>query len=106
MTLADFQTTDGLFTIAPFDHRGSLAKSLHLDLQDSAARAKFLELKKLFMSELSPHVSAVLTDPDIGIETLELKFAKTGLFLSLEESGYGDDPNSMTRLKPNWGIDG
>lgn len=105
MTLADFQTTDGFFTIAPFDHRASLAESLHLNLEDNSDKQLFLELKQLFMSELSPHVSAVLTDPDIGIQTIDQKAPGCGLFLSLEESGYSGDHDALTSLKPNWGID-
>ena len=106
MTLSDFQTKDGLFTIAPFDHRGSLATSLHLDLQREEDQSVFLRLKHLFMKTLSPHVSAVLTDPTVGIKTLEDKAPGCGLFLSLEESGYSGDHDSMTLLKENWGIDG
>lgn len=105
MTLSDFQTEDGLFTIAPFDHRGSLAKSLQLDLSKKENQDLFLKLKHLFMQTLSPHVSAVLTDPEYGIKTLEDKFPTTGLFLSLEKSGYSDDHEQMTEIYPNWGID-
>lgn len=106
MNLSDFQTSDGLFTIAPFDHRGSLAKSLNLDLKDEKTKQIFLNLKTLFMKILSPHVSAVLTDPEYGLQTLGEKAPDTGLFLSLEKSGYTDDHESMTELYPNWGIDG
>lgn len=106
MTLSDFQTSDGLFTIAPFDHRGSLAKSLRLDLKDEKSQALFLKLKHLFMKTLSPHVSAVLTDPEYGIKTLKDKADSAGLFLSLEKSGYTDDHENMTELYPNWGIEG
>jgi tagatose-1,6-bisphosphate aldolase len=106
MTLSDFQTEDGLFTIAPFDHRGSLATSLKLDLKNEVDQETFLYLKHLFMKTLSPYVSAVLTDPDSGLKTLDDKSSDCGLFLSLEESGYTADHDSMTVLKENWGIDG
>ncbi len=106
MTLSDFQTADGFFTIAPFDHRGSLASSLKLDLTKEQDQAKFLFLKQLFIKVFSPHTSAVLTDPDYGIQTLDLKAPNCGLFLSLEESGYTGDHEAMTTLKPNWGVDG
>lgn len=106
MTLSQFQTQDGLFEIAPFDHRSSLATSLALDLSKADDQKTFLHLKHLFMKTLSPHVSAVLTDPEYGIKTLKDKAVKCGLFLSLEASGYGDDRNAPTTLLPNWGIDG
>ncbi|PWU23600.1 hypothetical protein C5B42_02445 [Candidatus Cerribacteria bacterium 'Amazon FNV 2010 28 9'] len=105
MTLQAFQTPDGFLTIAPFDHRNSLAEKFHFNIQNPDDFALFLELKKLFMSQLSPYVSSVLTDPDIGIETIALKASKTGLFLSLEESSYDSDHDAMTILKENWGID-
>lgn len=106
MLLSDFQTPQGFFTIAPFDHRASLAESLHLDLKTSADQEKFLALKKLFISIFSPHVSAVLTDPEYGIKTLSEKKGTCGVFLSLEESGYSGDHDAMTTLRPYWGVDG
>lgn len=107
MKLADVQTPDGFITIAPFDHRTSLAKSLSLDLHQEEDKKKFIELKALFMQILSPHVSAVLTDPEFGIETERYKDSDCGLFYSLEQSGYGDEgPEAMTELLPDWGIDG
>jgi sulfofructosephosphate aldolase len=106
MTLADFSTPEGFFSIAPFDHRASLAESLHLDLTVQSDREKFLELKKLFMRIFSPHVSAVLTDPEFGIKTLNDKKGTCGVFMSLEESGYSGDHDAMTTLKSDWGVDG
>ncbi len=106
MNLADFSTPDGLFSIAPFDHRASLAESMHLDLTKSEDQATFLELKKMFMHVFSPHVSAVLTDPEYGIKTLSEKQGNCGVFLSLEESGYSGDHDAMTSLKSEWGVDG
>ncbi len=105
MTLSDFQNSNGLFTIAPFDHRGSLAKSLNLDLKEKKSKELFSQLKHLFMKTLSPHVSAVLTDPEYGLETIKDKAEAAGLFLSLEKSGYSEDHEDMTELYPNWGID-
>lgn len=106
MTLADFTTPEGFFSIAPFDHRASLAESMHLDLSQPADREKFLELKKLFIRIFSPHVSAVLTDPEFGVKTLHEKKGNCGVFLSLEESGYSGDHDAMTTLKRDWGVDG
>lgn len=106
MNLTSFQTSDGWFTIAPFDHRGSLATSLKLDLSNQLDREKFLHIKHLFMRILSPHVSAVLTDPEYGIRTLDDKAAHCGLFLSLEESGYSSDKDAMTILRSDWGVAG
>lgn len=106
MQLSDFQTLQGFFTIAPFDHRASLAESLHLDLSVFADQEKFLQLKKLFISIFSPHVSAVLTDPEYGIKTLAEKKGDCGVFLSLEESGYSGDHDAMTTLRSYWGVDG
>lgn len=106
MNLTSFQTSDGWFTIAPFDHRGSLATALKLDLKTQLDREKFLHIKHLFMQILSPHVSAVLTDPEYGISTLHDKDPQCGLFLSLEESGYSSDKDAMTILRSNWGVSG
>lgn len=106
MNLTAFQTSDGWFTIAPFDHRGSLATALKLDLRTQFDREKFLHIKHLFMRILSPHVSAVLTDPEYGISTLADKEEHCGLFLSIEESGYSSNKDAMTILRSNWGVAG
>lgn len=106
MQLSDFMTSDGLLTIAPFDHRSSLATSLKLDLMNDANKESFAHLKRLFMQTLSPVVSAVLTDPEFGPSTVSLKAPSTQVFFSLEESGYSGDHDAMTTLKANWGIDG
>jgi len=106
MTLAYFQTPEGLFAIAPFDHRASLASTLHLDLKKWEDQQTFIALKKLFIQIFSPHVSAVLTDPEYGIKTLSEKSPDCGLFLSLEESEYSSDHDAMTVLKSDWGVDG
>lgn len=106
MQLSDFKTANGLLTIAPFDHRGSLAESLHLDLSQEHDRTTFLFLKTAFMKLFSPHVSAVLTDPEFGPQTLSSKAPACRVFLSLERSGYTGNHDAMTELLPDWGIDG
>lgn len=105
MTLSDFQTPDGWITIAPFDHRGSLLTALQLDVSREEDRKKFQELKRLFMKVLSPHVSAVLTDPEYGLSTLSEKAVDCNVFLSLEASGYTGSYEEMTQLLPDWGIE-
>lgn len=106
MTLSDFQTQEGFFAIAPFDHRGSLARSLKFDLSNSDDVERFISLKSLFMRTLSSHVSAVLTDPEYGLASLRDKAEGTGLFLSLEASSYDSNPDEMTTLLPHFGIQG
>ncbi|HSW89426.1 MAG TPA: hypothetical protein VLH19_00975 [Patescibacteria group bacterium] len=105
MILKDFQTKEGFYAIAPFDHRGSLVESLHMDLKNPSDLEKFITLKRMFMEVLSPHVSAVLTDPEYGIKTLDAKAATCALFLSLEASSYGGVQEAPIEFLPNWGVD-
>src|SRR6202790_2272189 len=82
---------DGIIAAAAMDQRGSLQKSL--------AAAKGVDPKTItweMMSEfktavtriLTPHASAILLDPEYGLEAAKARSSNAGLLLAYEESGY------------------
>src|SRR5580658_3186175 len=82
---------DGIIAAAAMDQRGSLQKSL--------ATAKGVDQKTItwdMMSEfktavtriLTPHASAILLDPEYGLEAAKARSSNAGLLLAYEESGY------------------
>lgn len=105
MTLSSIQTASGMFTIAPFDHRGSLATSLGLDLTTAVGKKTLTQLKILFMQNFSPYCSGVLVDPEYGFPAIEYKADTCGLILTLESSGYNDEKTDVPVLMPNWGVE-
>ncbi len=105
-TLKSIQTEKGNFTIAPFDHRSSLAQLVGADLNTPAGQAALTQLKIIFMQVFSPICSGVLVDPQYGFPSIAYKAPNAGLILTLEASGYGDDKAPVPTLMSNWGVAG
>src|SRR5712691_5488205 len=107
----------GVIAAAAMDQRGSLQKSI--------ASAKGIDKKQVtdeMMSEfktavvkvLTPHASAILLDPEYGLDAAKARSANAGLLLAYEESGYDNTkPGRLPDLLPHvsakrivdWGAD-
>src|SRR5436190_13619748 len=96
---------DGIIAAAAMDQRGSLQKSL--------ASAKGVDAKQItwdMMSEfktavtriLTPHASAILLDPEYGLDAAKVRASNAGLLLAYEESGYDNTkPGRLPDLLPH-----
>src|ERR1700729_283017 len=96
---------DGIIAAAAMDQRGSLQKSL--------ASAKGVDPKAItwdMMSEfktavtriLTPHASAILLDPEYGLEAAKARSSNAGLLLAYEHSGYDNTkPGRLPDLLPH-----
>src|SRR5579862_5249033 len=107
----------GIISAAAMDQRGSLQKSI--------ASAKGVDVKAVtpeMMSEfktavtrvLTPHASAILLDPEFGLDAAKARASNAGLLLAYEESGYDNtQPGRLPDLLPHvsakrivdWGAD-
>jgi tagatose 1,6-diphosphate aldolase len=107
----------GIIAAAAMDQRGSLQKSL--------AAARGVDTKEItpeMMSEfkvavaraLTPHASAILLDPEFGLEAARARSRNAGLLLAYELSGYDNTrPGRLPDLLPHvsvkrivdWGAD-
>ena len=107
----------GVIAAAAMDQRGSLQKSL--------ATARGVDTKEItpeMMSEfkvvvtrvLTPHASAILLDPEFGLEAARARSRNAGLLLAYELSGYDNTrPGRLPDLLPHvsvkrlvdWGAD-
>lgn len=107
----------GVIAAAAMDQRGSLQKSL--------AQARGVDVKEItpeMMSEfkvmvskiLTPHASAILLDPEFGLEAAKARSSNAGLLLAYELSGYDNtQPGRLPDLLPHvsakrivdWGAD-
>lgn len=95
----------GVIAAAAMDQRGSLQKSI--------AAAKGVEAKAVtpeMMSEfkvavvrvLTPHASAILLDPEYGLEAAKARAKNAGLLLAYEASGYDNtQPGRLPDLLPH-----
>ncbi len=103
--LKKLSNKDGIIAAAAMDQRGSLQKSL--------ASAKGIDKKAItweMMSEfktavtrvLTPHASAILLDPEYGLEAAKARSSNAGLLLAYEESGYDNTkPGRLPDLLPH-----
>jgi tagatose 1,6-diphosphate aldolase len=103
--LKKLSNKDGIIAAAAMDQRGSLQKSL--------ASAKGVDTKAItwdMMSEfktavvkvLTPHASAILLDPEYGLDAAKARASNAGLLLAYEESGYDNTkPGRLPDLLPH-----
>src|SRR3974390_1023402 len=103
--LKKLSNKDGIIAAAAMDQRGSLQKSI--------ASAKGVDQKAItwdMMSEfktavtriLTPHASAILLDPEYGLDAAKARSSNAGLLLAYEESGYDNTkPGRLPDLLPH-----
>ena len=108
---------DGIIAAAAMDQRGSLQKSLAAAKGDSPKEITWdmmSEFKSAVTRILTPHATAILLDPEFGLEAAKARSAKAGLLLAYEESGYDNTkPGRLPDLLPHvsvkriadWGAD-
>jgi tagatose 1,6-diphosphate aldolase len=107
----------GIIAAAAMDQRGSLQKSL------AAARGvdsksitpdMMSEFKVVVSKVLTPHASAILLDPEFGLDAAHARSKNAGLLLAYELSGYDNtQPGRLPDLLPHvsvkrivdWGAD-
>src|SRR5579859_3310841 len=110
-------TKDGIIAAAAMDQRGSLQKSLAsakgVD-QKSITKEMLSEFKTAVVRVLTPHATAILLDPEYGLDAAKARSKNAGLLLAYEESGYDNTkPGRLPDLLPHvsvkrivdWGAD-
>jgi tagatose 1,6-diphosphate aldolase len=107
----------GVIAAAAMDQRGSLQKSLASARGvDSKAitPAMMSEFKVIVSKVLTPHASAILLDPEFGLDAAQARSKNAGLLLAYELSGYDNtQPGRLPDLLPHvsvkrivdWGAD-
>jgi tagatose 1,6-diphosphate aldolase len=106
---------DGIIAAAAMDQRGSLQKSIAKakGVEESAVTpAMMSEFKTAVVRILTPYASAILLDPEFGLEASKSRAPNAGLLLAYEESGYDNTkkgrlpdllPNVSVRQLLEWG---
>jgi len=87
------------------DQRGSLKKSLAKERGGDASDAMMREFKAAVTEVLTPHASAILLDPEWGLEASRKRSANAGLLLAYEQSGYDNTrPGRIPDLLREWSV--
>lgn len=107
----------GVIAAAAMDQRGSLQKSLAagrgVDVKEITPEV-MSEFKVAVSKVLTPHASAILLDPEFGLEAAGARSKNAGLLLAYELSGYDNTrPGRLPDLLPHvsvkrlvdWGAD-
>ena len=103
--LKALSTKDGIIAAAAMDQRGSLKKAIAsakgVDAK-SVTTEMMSEFKTAVVRVLTPHASAILLDPEYGLDAAKARAANAGLLLAYEESGYDNTkPGRLPDLLPN-----
>ncbi len=96
---------EGIIAAAAMDQRGSLRKSIASakGVDPTAVTPQMMsEFKTAVVKILTPHASAILLDPEFGLEAAKARAPNTGLLLAYEESGYDNTkPGRLPDLLPH-----
>ncbi|MBA0085633.1 MAG: tagatose 1,6-diphosphate aldolase, partial [Acidobacteria bacterium Pan2503] len=107
----------GVIAAAAMDQRGSLQKSLASarGVDSKAITSEMMaEFKSIVTRVLTPHASAILLDPEFGLDAAKARSRNAGLLLAYELSGYDNTrPGRLPDLLPHvsvkrivdWGAD-
>ena len=117
MRLKALSNERGVIAAAAMDQRGSLQKSLAagrgVDVKEISPEM-MSEFKVAVSKVLTPHASAILLDPEFGLEAARARSKNAGLLLAYELSGYDNTrPGRLPDLLPHvsvrrlveWGAD-
>lgn len=81
----------GVISAAAMDQRGSLQKSIAKakGVSDKdVTPAMMSEFKTIVTKVLTPHASAILLDPEFGLDAAKARSKNAGLLLAYEKTGY------------------
>jgi tagatose 1,6-diphosphate aldolase len=109
--------SNGVIAAAAMDQRGSLQKALAagrgVDVKDITPET-MSEFKVAVSRVLTPHASAILLDPEFGLEAAKVRSKNAGLLLAYELSGYDNTqagrlpdllPHVSAKRIVDWGAD-
>ena len=96
---------NGVIAALAIDQRGSLQKAIAKAKGAEATDAELSEFKVLVSELLTPYTSAILLDPEYGLEASKRRARDVGLLLAYEKTGY--DVTARGRLPdllPGWSV--
>ena len=94
----------GVIAAAAMDQRGSLQKTIAKERGGSADAHDLEEFKVLVTDVLCRHASAILLDPEYGLDAAKHRHGK-GLLLAYEKTGYdAQTPGRLPDLLDVWSV--
>jgi tagatose 1,6-diphosphate aldolase len=100
--------SNGVISAAAMDQRGSLQKSIAKEkgIDPKAVTPEMMsEFKVAVTRILTPYASAILLDPEFGLEAIKAKAPDAGVLLAYEQTGYDQtQPGRVPSLIPYWTV--
>jgi tagatose 1,6-diphosphate aldolase len=95
----------GVIAAAAMDQRGSLRKALAKEKGGDVTDAMMDEFKSTVAQVLTPHASAILLDPEWGLNAAKARSRNAGLLLAYEQTGYDNTrPGRIPDLLNEWSV--
>src|SRR5947209_2304396 len=95
----------GVIAALAIDQRGSLKKAMTAITNQTITAPEIMEFKTLVAEVLTPYASAILLDPEYGLEAARHRADNTGLLLAYEETGYDTTTRGrLPDLLPEWSV--
>jgi tagatose 1,6-diphosphate aldolase len=97
----------GVIAAAAMDQRGSLQKAIAKGRGDSgtATAEDLAAFKTIVTKVLTRHSSAILMDPEYGLEAIKSRAPGTGVLLAYEKTGYDATVKGrLPDLLPEWSV--
>jgi tagatose 1,6-diphosphate aldolase len=95
----------GIIAAAAMDQRGSLQKAIAKAKGSDVGAAELGEFKSIVTRILPQYASAILMDPEYGLEAIKQRAPGTGVLLAYEKTGYdADKPGRLPDLLPEWSV--
>jgi len=95
----------GIIAAAAMDQRGSLRKAISKAKGSDATEAEVIEFKVLVTEVLTPYASAILLDPEYGLEAVKHRAKQAGVLLAYEKTGYDASiKGRLPDLLPEWSV--
>lgn len=96
---------NGVIAALAIDQRGSLQKAIAKAKGRDASDAELSEFKVLVSELLTPYTSAILLDPEYGLEASRRRAQNAGLLLAYEKTGYDAKVKGrLPDLLPEWSV--
>lgn len=98
---------EGVIAAAAMDQRGSLKKAIAKARGDggTASDQDLTEFKKAVTKVLTKHATAILMDPEYGLDALPERAPGTGVLLAYEKTGYDASVKGrLPDLLPEWSV--
>lgn len=95
----------GVIAALAIDQRGSLKKAIAKAKGSEASPAEMIEFKNYVSEELTPYASAILLDPEYGLEAIGHRAEGRGVLLAYEKTGYDSSVKGrLPDLLPQWSV--